>query len=110
MNITVITHDGASGSRAIRGADSRLLLSAVGPVRTRRASYIWPYGQLQRLAFRALRFVFDGEGKVAAWTRTWRTLWTVRWVNRPDRIVFANLNRETCLKWERERLSRRMKQ
>lgn len=46
-------------------------------VEDRRAGYVLPQAALERLAFRLLRRMFDGGGRVAAWTRTWSGPWMV---------------------------------
>jgi len=42
-----------------------------------RGGYVWPQRRLKRFAFRLLRKLFGRNGRIAAWTRTWRGPWTV---------------------------------
>ena len=48
-----------------------------GQAEKTRASHVEPLGPVRRLAFRALRRIFGGEGRVAEWTRRWRCRWCV---------------------------------
>jgi hypothetical protein len=43
----------------------------------RRGGHVVPRDPWRRIAFRTLRWLFGGRGKVADWTRRWRCWWIV---------------------------------
>lgn len=53
-------------------------LNLPGVVESKRWSEIIPCSIPKRIAFRVLRYLFGERGRVAAWTRDWRTTWEMR--------------------------------
>ncbi len=56
---------------------SEIIPLVAGGVTRRRASRVEPRALPWRVLFRLLRGVFGEDGRVAAWTRTWRVWWRV---------------------------------
>lgn len=77
-------------------------LARLGEVKRERASHIIPFNQPQRCAFRLLRRLFGEDGRVAAWTRTWRCRWQAIIIANGE--TFEHCNRQKCLEWERQKL------
>jgi hypothetical protein len=50
-------------------------LGLPGVVESKRWSEIIPCSIPKRIAFRVLRYLFGERGRVAQWTRGWRTTW-----------------------------------
>lgn len=72
--------------------------------RKRRLSTITPWlAPIKGPAFRILRLVFGDDGRVAAWTRTWRGPWIVRILATGEWTVREK--RADCIDWEIEQLS-----
>lgn len=46
-------------------------------IQERRGGHVYPARRAPRLAFRALRRLFGGRGRIADWTRSWRCRWIV---------------------------------
>lgn len=72
----------------------------------RRLSTITPVMALNPFtatAFKVLRKVFGDDGRVAAWTRTWRCYWKVTILSTGEWSIFRN--REDCIAWELEKLN-----
>lgn len=80
-------------------------LNLDGKVRRRRASHIVPVGFWLRAWFRLVRLVARDESTMAAWTRTWRTPWSVdlRPSGGPMRGPFVN--RRLAVQYEEEWLA-----
>lgn len=78
-------------------------LHELGTVTKRRVSTITPMFAPKKQAFWLLRKLFGEEGRVAAWTRTWRTTWLVRILKTGEWSVFTR--REDCVAWELEKLN-----
>ena len=53
------------------------IFAEMGEVVTKRASHVEPSEFWLRVAFRLLRIVFGERGRVAEWTRGWRTIWRI---------------------------------
>jgi hypothetical protein len=68
-----------------------------------RFSEIIPLDPIKCIAFRILRKLFGEDGKVAAWTRGWRTIWIGRILIGCRRgEEFISPFRQAVLDWERE--------
>jgi hypothetical protein len=65
------------GSQTYLKTDSADIFMECGEVVTRRASHVEPAVWPERLLFSLLRTLFPDTSAVAAWTRTWRTVWRV---------------------------------
>ena len=74
----------------------------LGETTKRRVSRIEPLRPVRRAVFRALRRAFGDEGRVAAWTRTWRGPWKATILATGEQHVA--LTREACVEWERASL------
>lgn len=76
-------------------------LNLAGPSSAHRFSVILPVNPCKRAVFIALRRLFGDDGKVAAWTRTWRTTWEATILHTGEQ---ARSNcRATLLAWEQEK-------
>jgi len=75
-NIVTVTID-EDGDMVYLATDAADIFMECGQTITRRASHVLPTTFWHRQWFRLLRRVFGEKGRVAAWTRTWRTLWFV---------------------------------
>lgn len=75
-----------------------------GEVKKERASHILPVNRGLRAAFLLLRWAFGEEGRVAAWTRTWRCRWYTEIIATGE--TFTSRDRQACLDWERRKLER----
>jgi hypothetical protein len=73
--VTVTIED--DGNAVFLATDSADVFLEMGTVITRRASHVEPAPRYERWLFTILRFLFSDTSKVAAWTRTWNTLWRV---------------------------------
>lgn len=99
MNSALIIHpDGRV--EAIADDTARSIAAELGNMRTRRASHVLPSHPIKRAAFRLLRAMFSERGKVAAWCRTWRGPWEVRFASDPHTVVFRHPSRRVCIDWE----------
>lgn len=80
----------------------------VTEVTRQRFSEILPTDPVRRCAFRILRKLFGEEGKVAAWTRKWRCLWTAKiLLGRWRGSEFVTPFRAAAVEWEHERWEHR---
>jgi hypothetical protein len=99
-------------SGVIRSVDTlnEEFLDALGLPSRKRASHVWPVHPAKRVAFRILRALFGERGHIAAWCRSWRGPWEVRFANNPGKVVFTHPSRRVCIGWEiatiNERLAR----
>ena len=73
--ITLIINE--DGSQTFLKTDSADCFLELGEVITRRASHVEPAPMFKRWAFSLFRTLFSDTSTVAAWTRTWNTLWRV---------------------------------
>ena len=73
--VTITIED--DGNLTFLATESSDVFLELGRVVTRRASHVEPAPYWDRQLFRILRTLFPDDSKVAAWTRTWNTLWRV---------------------------------
>ena len=73
--VTITIED--DGNLTFLATESSDVFLELGRVVTRRASHVEPAAFWDRQAFRVLRTLFTDDSRVAAWTRTWNTLWRV---------------------------------
>lgn len=86
--------------RAVACADLAAIAAEIGDVTTRRASHVLPCHPAKRIAFRMIRFAVGERGRVAAWCRTWKGSWGVRFADSPHVVRFTHADRGECIKWE----------
>jgi hypothetical protein len=84
----------------------KLLHLPLGTMRKRRVSIIEPLWEPKRTLFRLLRHAFGDEGKVAAYTRTWRGPWKCRILATGAWSVFEY--RSNALRWEEQQVTERL--
>lgn len=86
----------------------KLELSQFGPVTKTRASHIRPLLPPLMVAFCLLRGLFGDNGRVAAWTRTWRGPWrvTICRAGAPPAASFTAPTRAECIEWEINQLNK----
>ena len=65
------------GTQTFLKTDSADIFLEQGETITRRASHVEPAEFIERVLFTLLRSLFADTSAVAAWTRTWNTLWRV---------------------------------
>lgn len=65
------------GSATFLKTDAADIFLECGEVITRRASHVEPAPRYERWAFHLLRTLFGETGRVADWTRGWKTLWRI---------------------------------
>lgn len=106
MTALIIHPDGRV--EAVADDNARSIAAELGNMTTRRASHVLPAQPIKRAAFRMLRALFSEQGKVAAWCRSWRGPWQVRFASDPHTVVFAHPSRRVCIAWEVEQLTERM--
>jgi hypothetical protein len=74
--VITITID-EQGNNVFLKTDSADCFLEQGEVITRRASHVEPAPRYERWLFSLLRTLFSDTSAVAAWTRTWNTLWRI---------------------------------
>jgi len=80
---------------------SKRIMALLGSIcRDQRAGYVWPLSPSLRTAFRLLRKVFGGRGRIAAWTRTWVCAWGVWDAETMDRLPGIYSTHNTALEAE----------
>ena len=94
MSPYVVVHDGEQATTLGSDYDLGVVVSRT------RVSHIYPKRTVLRMAFRFLRWLGGDDGRLAHWTRRWPCVWTVRWVEAPDHVVFESRRRDECMKWE----------
>lgn len=68
-----------------------------------RFSEIVPVNPVKRAAFRALRWAFGEEGRVAEWTREWRCKWECVILRGPAKGKRVRMeSRQLLIEWEGE--------
>ena len=75
-SVVTMTIDEVGDIKMLDAPGSEICLG-MGDSVTRRASHVYPVNFVKRGAFKALRFVFGDEGRVAEWTRGWHGWWMV---------------------------------
>ena len=71
-------------------------------VSKKRVSLVIPVDPTKRVIFRLIRIIAGDDGKLAAWTRTWRGPWIS--VILATGETFKHHQRSACIQWERGRL------
>jgi hypothetical protein len=94
----------------VGGAVENRIAHALGEPTIQRASHIWPADWLHRMAFLVIRRLFNDESPLVEWAKRWKVVWTVRWAEQPDAVVFSSSSRRECRRWERQQLFRRLRE
>jgi hypothetical protein len=88
-------------------------LDALGYRSKRRASHVWPVHRGKQIMFRLIRALVGERGFIAAWCRSWRGPWEVRFIDplakgRPGAVVFSHPSRRVCIAWEIKQINERL--